>query len=45
MSPIMTRELRGKLVGLLQASATKITRLTKEPAAKVLRTITQKSKQ
>ena len=38
-------DLRGKLVGLLQAPASKITRLTKEPAAKVLRTISQKSKQ
>ena len=38
-------DLRGKLVGLLQAPATKIARLTKEPASKVLRTISQKSKQ
>ena len=38
-------DLRGKLVGLLQAPATKLARLTKEPASKVLRTISQKSKQ
>ena len=38
-------ELRGKIVGLLQAPATKIARLTKEPASKVLITISQKSKQ
>ena len=38
-------ELRGKLVGLLQAPASKITRLTKEPLTKVLRTISQKSQQ
>ena len=38
-------DLRGKLVGLLQAPASKITRLTIEPAAKVLRTISQKSQQ
>ena len=38
-------ELRGKLVGLLQAPASKIARLTKEPATKVLRTISQKSQQ
>ena len=38
-------ELRGKLVGLLQASALKLARLTKEPATKVLRTISEKSKQ
>ncbi len=38
-------DLRGKLVGLLQAPATKIARLTKEPASKVLRTISQKSLQ
>ena len=38
-------ELRGKLVGLLQAPALKIARLTKEPASKILRTISQKSKQ
>ena len=38
-------DLRGKLVGLLQAPATKILRLTVEPASQVLRTITQKSKQ
>ena len=36
-------DLRGKLVGLLQAPALKIARLTKEPASKVLRTISQKS--
>ena len=38
-------ELRGKLVGLLQAPAAKIARLTKEPSTKVLRTISQKSQQ
>ena len=38
-------ELRGKLVGLLQAPSSKIARLTKEPASKVLRTISQKSQQ
>ena len=38
-------ELRGKIVGLLQAPATKIVRLSQEPASKVLRTISQKSKQ
>ena len=38
-------ELRGKLVGLLQAPALKLARLTKEPATKVLRTISEKSKQ
>ena len=38
-------DLRGKLVGLLQAPASKIARLTKEPAIKVLRTISQKSQQ
>ena len=38
-------ELRGKMVGLLQAPASKIARLTKEPASKVLITISQKSKQ
>jgi large subunit ribosomal protein L10 len=38
-------DLRGKLVGLLQAPALKIARLTKEPASKVLRTISQKSQQ
>ena len=38
-------DLRGKLVGLLQAPALKITRLTMEPASQVLRTIIQKSKQ
>ncbi len=37
-------DLRGKLVGLLQAPASKIARLTKEPASQVLRTISQKSK-
>ena len=36
-------DLRGKLVGLLLAPASKIARLTKEPASKVLRTISQKS--
>ena len=38
-------DLRGKLVGLIQAPASKIARLTKEPATKVLRTISEKSKQ
>ena len=38
-------DLRSKLVSLLQASASKIARLTKEPATKVLRTISEKSKQ
>jgi large subunit ribosomal protein L10 len=38
-------DLRGKLVGLLQAPASKILRLTMEPASQVLRTISQKSKQ
>ena len=38
-------DLRGKLVGLLQAPASKIARLTKEPSTKVLRTISQKSQQ
>ena len=38
-------DLRGKLVGLLQAPASKIARLTKEPASKVLRIISQKSQQ
>ena len=36
-------DLRGKIVGLLQAPASKLARLTKEPATKVLRTISQKS--
>ena len=39
------KDLRGKLVGLLQAPASKILRLTMEPASQVLRTISQKSKQ
>ena len=38
-------DLRGKLVGLLQAPASKILRLSIEPASQVLRTISQKSKQ
>ena len=38
-------DLRGKLVGFLQAPASKLARLTKEPASKVLRTISQKSQQ
>jgi large subunit ribosomal protein L10 len=38
-------DLRGKLVGLLQAPASKILRLSMEPASQVLRTILQKSKQ
>jgi large subunit ribosomal protein L10 len=38
-------DLRGKLIGLLQAPASKILRLSMEPATQVLRTILQKSKQ
>ena len=38
-------DLRAKLVGLLQAPALKLARLTKEPATKVLRTISEKTKQ
>ena len=38
-------DLRAKLVGLLQAPASKLARLTKEPATKVLRTISEKTKQ
>ena len=38
-------ELRSKLVGLLKAPSLKIARLTKEPATKVLITISQKSQQ
>ncbi|MDC0458122.1 50S ribosomal protein L10 [Alphaproteobacteria bacterium] len=38
-------DLRGTLVGLLQAPASKILRLSMEPASQVLRTISQKSKQ
>ena len=38
-------DLRGKLVGLLQAPSSKILRLSMEPASQVLRTISQKSKQ
>jgi large subunit ribosomal protein L10 len=38
-------DLRGRLVGLLQAPASKILRLSMEPASQVLRTILQKSKQ
>ena len=38
-------DLRGKLVGLIKAPALKIARLTKEPAFKVFRTISQKSQQ
>ena len=38
-------DLRGKIVGLLQAPASKILRLTMEPASQVFRTISQKSKQ
>ena len=38
-------DLKGKLVGLLQAPASKILRLSVEPASQVLRTISQKSKQ
>ena len=37
-------DLRGKLVGLLQAPASKLTRLNLEPASQVLRLISQKSK-
>jgi large subunit ribosomal protein L10 len=36
-------DLRAKLVGMLQAPASNILRLTMEPASHVLRTITQKS--
>ena len=38
-------DLRGKLVGLLNAPALKIARLKKDPASKVLRIISQKSQQ
>ena len=38
-------DLRGMIVGLLQAPASKILRLTMEPASQVLRTISQKSQQ
>ena len=38
-------DLRGKLVGLLQAPASKILRLSIEPASQLLRTISEKSKQ
>ena len=38
-------DLRGKLVGLINAPALKIARLTKEPAFKVFRTISHKSQQ
>ena len=38
-------DLRGKLVGMLQAPASKILKLTMEPASQVLRTISQKSQQ
>jgi large subunit ribosomal protein L10 len=38
-------DLRGKLVGLLQAPASKILTLSMEPAKQGLRTISQKSKQ
>ena len=38
-------DLRGKIVGLLVAPASKIARLTKEPTTKVLRTISEKAKQ
>ena len=38
-------DLRGKIVGLLQAPASKILILTLEPASQVLRTISQKSQQ
>jgi large subunit ribosomal protein L10 len=38
-------DLRGKLVGLIQAPATKLLRVIIEPASQVLRTIAQKSKQ
>ncbi len=38
-------DLRGKLIGMLQAPALKILKLTMEPASQVLRTISQKSQQ
>ena len=38
-------DLRGKIIGLLQAPASKILRLTMEPASQILRTISQKSQQ
>jgi large subunit ribosomal protein L10 len=38
-------DLRAKIVGLLQAPASKLVRLTLEPASQVLRTISQKSQQ
>jgi large subunit ribosomal protein L10 len=38
-------DLRGTIVGLLMAPATKLLRVTIEPASQVLRTISQKSKQ
>ncbi len=38
-------DLRGKIVGLVQAPASKIARLINEPATKVLRTLSEKSKQ
>ena len=38
-------DLKGKLIGLLQAPASNLARITKEPATKVLRTISAKSKQ
>ena len=38
-------DLRGKLVGLIQAPATKLLRVFIEPSTQVLRTISQKSKQ
>ena len=38
-------DLRGKLVGLIQAPTTKLLRVIIEPATQVLRTISQKSKQ
>ena len=38
-------DLRGKIIGLLQAPASKIVRLQLEPASQVLRTISQNSKQ
>ncbi len=38
-------DLRGKIVGLLQAPASKILRIAMEPASQVLRTISLKSQQ
>ena len=38
-------DLRGKLIGMLEAPALKILRLTLEPASQILRSISQKSQQ